>query len=208
MPHPWRFQTPQGWGLPTAMGSRASGSWSKSQIPPTTGAGTSQSKRGLRGSQGCRWRTPITEGPLCYPGPPISWGHTTGCVTPLAPVPMPCAHPRAPAWAGTPPWPHSWEQEEQEERVLTGLRRCGQREGREETPGQRATGQHPRVPSSHHTSRGAPSPHLVVTLGEPPRATLILGNRGDLFPHLLEKPRQHHGWDSCLLLPLDAPWSR
>lgn len=42
---------------------------------------------------------------------------------------------------------------------LPGCAAAVSEKGREETPGQRVTGQHPKVPNSHHSSR--------VTLEEP-----------------------------------------
>lgn len=149
------------------------------QIPPATGAGTSQNRSRISGgSRGCRWRTPIAEGPLCYRGASTGWGHTTGCVTPLAPVPTPRPHPRAPARAGTlrDSIPGS-----------RGSGRSGFLPGCAAAASERGEKRHlvrerqVSTPGSPAPLPGGSSPTPPGHPGRAPRAIPILGNGGD-FP--------------------------
>lgn len=132
--------------------------------------------------------------PWCYRGATIT-GVTNGVCDTIGSCPHSLCPPQGPR---TPPGAQS----QSHSQVLTGLRRCGQREGeRRDTWSER--------------DRSAPPgpqqpPHLGVTPGQPPGQPKPW-EMGD-FPTgsrvLLEKPQWQRRWVSCLLLPLGLPQSR
>lgn len=147
-------------GTSTTMGSCANGSWSRTQILPTTGAGTPQNQSGIsRDSHHC---SPLG----VIEVPPSLGSHSRVCDTPGS-CPHTLCPPQSPGTGRDPsmipiPFPGMAG-------FLPGCAAAVSEKGREETPGQRVTHQHPKVPNSHQHLQGHPG------------GTQTLGNGGDLL---------------------------